>query len=317
MSREEAACEPAAMGGQVLAQTAEAFGVGVIVTAFFFGFRHGIDFDHIAAITDITTSQDDRATSMFFGTLYALGHALVVFLIGTAAILIGANLPEGIDAIMERIVGFTLVLLGVFVFASLIKHGREFRMRSRWMLIFSGTQTAYRKARGALDRRKRRGAVDPHDSEPMHMHSEGGVAVAVAEDLPVSEWHHGHHGKPGHHHHKHPEPEAFMNYGKRTAFVVGMVHGVGAETPTQVLIFLTAVTAGGKLSGEVLLITFLLGLLASNSLITLGSAFGFMRATRNWKLYVAVAIITGTFSLVIGVLFLFGEGSLLPALFGG
>ena len=59
------------------------------------------------------------------------------------------------------------------------------------------------------------------------------------------------------------------------------------------------------------------GLLASNTLITVGSAFGFVTASKNWKLYVAVAILTATMSLVIGTLFLFGEGSLLPAFFGG
>ena len=92
---------------------------------------------------------------------------------------------------------------------------------------------------------------------------------------------------PGHHHHKHPEPDAFMEYGRRTAFVVGMVHGVGAETPTQVLIFLTAVAAGGKLRRRGRARgTFLVGLLASNSMITLGSAFGFLRASQNWKIYV-------------------------------
>ena len=136
----------------MIAQAAEAFGLGVLGAAFLFGFRHGIDWDHIAAITDITSSQEERSASMLFGTIYALGHALVVFLIGSLAILIGARLPEGVDPIMERIVGLTLVILGVFVFVSLIKHGREFRMRSRWMLIFSGTRSAYRKARGAIGR---------------------------------------------------------------------------------------------------------------------------------------------------------------------
>ena len=37
-----------------------------------------------------------------------------------------------------------------------------------------------------------------------------------------------------------------MNYGRRTAFGVGMIHGVGAETPTQVLIFLAAAGASGR-----------------------------------------------------------------------
>lgn len=295
----------------------QALGVGVIVSAFLFGFRHGIDWDHIAAITDITGSQDDRSQAFAFGTLYALGHALVVFVIGVAAIVLGERLPPGVDDVMQRIVGATLVVLGVFVFTSLIRHGREFRMRSRWMLIFSGTRNAYRKIRP-----ERGETEDPdhaHRAEPVHTHAveDEGVALAVAEDLPVSEWHHGHHGRPGHHHHKHPEPDAFMNYGRRTAFGVGMIHGVGAETPTQVLIFLAAAGASGKGAGVVVLLAFLVGLLTSNSLITLGSSFGFLRASQNWKIYVTVAVLTGIFSLVIGTLFLFGKSSLLPGLFGG
>ena len=133
----------------IAAAAGETFGIGVIVSAFLFGFRHGIDWDHIAAITDIAGSQDDRRSAMFFGTLYALGHALVVFLIGTAAILLGERLPESIDNVMEKVVGVTLILLGVFVFVSLARHGREFRLRSRWMLIFSGVRNAYRRIGGS------------------------------------------------------------------------------------------------------------------------------------------------------------------------
>jgi hypothetical protein len=298
---------------RVLAEAAGAFGIGLIASAFLFGFRHGIDWDHIAAITDITSSQNNRRDSLLFGTLYALGHALVVFLIGTAAIALGERLPSGIDSLMERVVGITLVILGVYVFVALIRHGREFRMRSRWMLIFSGVRSLYRKARPT--------AASAHELEPVHVHTGDGetLSVAVAEDIPVSEWHHGHHGRPGHHHHKHPEPEgdAFMNYGRRTAFGVGMIHGVGAETPTQLVIFLTAAGAGGPVVGEILLGSFLIGLLTSNSLITLGTAFGFMKASENWTLYVVVALLTATFSLVIGTLFILGQGTLLPALFGG
>ena len=292
----------------------EALGVGVIVSAFLFGFRHGIDWDHIAAITDITSSQEERGLALEYGTIYALGHALVVFLIGVAAIVLGAKLPDGVDEVMERVVGITLILLGVYVFTALVRHGREFRMRSRWMLIFSGVQGAVRKVRG--DRRR-----EAHDLEPVHRHTEQepSMSVTVAEDIPVSEWHHGHHGRPGHHHHKHPEPgdDAFMNYGRGTAFGVGMLHGVGAETPTQVVIFLTAAGAGGAFAGILILVVFLVGLLASNTLITFGSAFGFVTASKNWTLYVTVAVLTASASLIIGTLFLLGKGAVLPALFGG
>lgn len=285
---------------------ASGVGVGFVASTFLFGFRHGVDWDHIAAITDITSSQEDERRSIVFGTLYAIGHAVVVFVIGSAAIVIGENLPEGVDSAMERVVGVTLVILGVYVFVALIRHGREFRMRSRWMLIFEGVRRLYRKVR----------PVPAH--EPVHVHrGEDAVGVAVADEIPVSAWHHGHHGRPGHHHHEHPESDAFMNYGRRTAFLVGMIHGVGAETPTQVVIFLTVAGAGGRLTGVLLLATFLVGLLASNTLITLGSAFGFLRASKNWAVYVVVAVVTGAVSLVIGVLFVLGRGTVLPALFGG
>lgn len=303
--------------GMIAVAAGETFGVGVILSAFFFGFRHGIDWDHIAAIADIAGSQDDRRSAMFFGTLYALGHALVVFLIGTAAILLGERLPESIDNVMERIVGVTLIVLGVFVFVSLAKHGREFRLRSRWMLIFSGVRNVYRRMSGSRE--------DAHDREPVHVHGTevgedgpGSITVTVADDIPVSDWHHGHHGRPGHHHHKHPEPDdAFMNYGKGTAFVVGMIHGIGAETPTQIVIFLAAAGAGGQAVGEAVLAAFIIGLLTSNSLITFGSAVGFLKASENWRIYVSIAVITAAFSLVMGTLFLLGKGAVLPAIFGG
>lgn len=187
-------------------------------------------------------------------------------------------------------------------------------MRSRWMLIFSGVRKVYGRVRGS-------GATPEHELQPVHVHASEGTttSVTLAEDIPVSDWHHGHHGRPGHHHHKHPEPseEAFMNYGRRTAFLVGMIHGVGAETPTQLVIFLTAAGAGGPVVGEAILGMFLVGLLVSNSLITVGSAFGFMKASKNWALYVTIAVLTASFSLVIGTLFLLGKGTVLPALFGG
>ncbi|MET1012652.1 MAG: hypothetical protein ABWY83_09775, partial [Actinomycetota bacterium] len=276
-------------------------------------FRHGIDWDHIAAITDITSSQEDRRRSIAFGTLYVVGHAVVVLGLGIVAILIGQELPESVDAAMGRIVGVTLIVLGVYVFVSLIRHGREFRMRSRWMLVFAGVRGAWWKIRG---HRSPGDASHDHEREPVHVHAGGSESVAA--DDRVAEWHHGHHGRPGHHHHKHPEPDdPFVNYQKGTAFLVGMLHGVGAETPTQILIFTAAAGAGGKTAGLAVLTAFLVGLMTSNSIITVGSAFGFLRASKNFAVYATVAVITGVFSLVIGVLFVLGKDAVLPAVFAG
>jgi high-affinity nickel-transport protein len=293
--------------GRVAPIVAEGLGFGLLVTAFWLGVRHGIDWDHIAAITDITGTQEDRRRAILFGTLYALGHALIVFVLGAVAILAGDLLPSSIDEFMGRVVGITLVLLGVYVFVSLIRHGRDFRLRSRWMLIFAGVRKGARWVRERVGVGARNGDAD-RQSEP----------IEEEDQTAASFWHHGHHGRPGHHHHETPErDEDFVGYGKGTAFGVGMLHGVGAETPTQVLIFITAAGAGGRVVGVFVLLAFIVGLLASNSFITLGSAFGFLQASKNFGLYATIAVLTGVFSLVIGTLFLLGKESVLPAFFGG
>jgi len=46
------------------------------------GLRHGFDYDHLAAISDITSVQRGWREGMRLGLLYALGHALTVALLG-------------------------------------------------------------------------------------------------------------------------------------------------------------------------------------------------------------------------------------------
>ena len=301
---------------RILAIANAGFDVGLLFSAFGFGFRHGIDWDHIAAITDITSSQDSPRKGMYFGTLYALGHATAVFTIGVIAIGAGEFLPDSFDKTMGRVVGATLIALGIFVFYSLIKHGRDFRMRSRWMLVFSGVQRGYLWAREHMRRHEPAELEHVHEHasvEPFMHHDAEEEAANGARVKPVAAKTRTHaHG------HKHRMPDdPFLNYGRATAIGIGMLHGIGAETPTQVVIFLAAAGAGGVGAGVAVLAAFLVGLVASNSLITLSSAYGFLRASKRFAIYATVAILTGVVSLVIGTLFLIGADSFLPALFGG
>jgi high-affinity nickel permease len=294
--------------GVIAAAATEGFRIGLIATVFGFGFRHGIDWDHIAAITDITSSQENNRTSMLFATLYALGHALVVFLLGLGAIELGRTLPSGVDLVLERVVGFTLIVLGVYVIYSLIRHGRDFRMRSRWMLIFAAVRKAVRWLRGRIIRDD---VVIEHDHE--HPADDAEARPPGGEGAVTTRRMHRH----AHIHHAPMPDDPFMNYGRVTAFLVGMIHGVGAETPTQVLLFFAATGVGGRGIGLLLLVVFIAGLLMSNTLIALTSTFGFLRASRRFALYATVAAITAVFSLAIGTLFLFGHSTLLPAILGG
>lgn len=103
----------------------------------------------------------------------------------------------------------------------------------------------------------------------------------------------------------------------RTALAVGMLHGVGAETPTQVLIFLTAAGVNDRVHGLVLLGTFVVGLLTSNALLALATTIGLGGSRRLDSVYIAVSLATAGFSAALGTLFLLGRGDALPVMLTG
>jgi hypothetical protein len=302
--------------------------LGLVLTALGLGFRHGIDWDHIAAITDITGSQDNGRRSMVLATFYALGHAAVVFALGVAAIVLSAEVPSWVDDAMGRIVGVTLLALGVYVAVSLVRQGRNFRMRSRWMLVFDFFRGAARRVNARRHpasaplvishaHEHRHDALHEHDHELEHSHADADDPVDVESDLrspaavaTITAHRH------LHHHVGTLPTDPFTTYGPPTAIAVGALHGIGAETPTQILLFLAAARAGGGGVGVALLVCFIVGLLASNTVVALTATFGFLRASRHFRVYATISAVTAAFSLVVGALFLAGQTPLLPALGG-
>jgi high-affinity nickel-transport protein len=301
-----------------------ALDIGLLVTALTLGIRHGIDWDHIAAISDITSTTaaaeaaeesheldherdasqahahggaaemamhgpvhgppghhhdeqpltrrrvfGEEQRAILLGTLYALGHALVVAVLGLAALVFGAVLPAWVDPIMGRVVGITLLILGVWVFYSLYqyaRHGSEFHLRSRWMLVFAWFRYGWRWLAARL------------------------------------------------HGHTHVEPVEMSSYGARTAFGVGMIHGIGAETGTQVLFIAAIGTAAGAGLGIPMLFAFIIGLLISNTAIVVITATGFVASQLRQRIYVGIGIVAGAFSLVVGAIFLLQAEDILPDL---
>ena len=308
-------------------------GLGVLITGLLLGIRHGIDWDHIAAITDITSTtaaagaaqaaharehrtvtghqhghggatemeahgagstslprptpagtdaagvagvaighrwiRAEQFEAIRLGTLYAVGHGIVVIALGIAALAFGALLPDWLDPIMGRVVGLTLVGLGVWVLFSVYRYARSgepFRLRSRWMLVFDGARYGWRRLQARL------------------------------------------------HGHEHVEPLEMSSYGTRTALGVGMIHGIGAETGTQVLLIAAVGGAASAGLGVPMLLAFVLGLLISNFAIVVVSSVGFVASQTREMIYVAVGAVAGVFSLVIGTVFLLGLDGVLPDL---
>jgi len=267
----------------------QAGGLALLGTALTLGLRHGIDWDHIAAITDITGTTAAKTSvgqqpapgtfslgsvnwrAVWLAFLYAIGHGLVVVALGVAALLFGAILPDWIDPIMERAVGATLVFLGVWVAYSLVRFWRgdaDFRLQSRWMLVFSGARHAY----GSLQRR-------------LHGHSHENGAQHV---------------------------HRVDQYGPGAAFGTGLIHGIGAETGTQVLIIAAVGGAASQGLGVGMLLTFVAGLLISNTAVALLTSAGFISATRVKTLYIAAGVLAAVFSLWVGSYALLGISDQLP-----
>jgi cytochrome c biogenesis protein CcdA len=314
-----------------------ALGVGLLVSAIAFGFRHGFDWDHLAAITDLTSSQPKPRRSMFLATMYALGHAIVVVALGVAAIAFSEQLPSSVDTVMGRVVGVTLVMLGLYILVAVVREGRNFRMRSRWMLVI----LALRRATRVLVPRSRRAEpeafVIEHDHEhehdhahahpdehlapamaavALHEHSHAQVAIAVpSRAVAEAEGHHRHAHR--HRHVLHLPGDPLPTYGVFGALGIGVLHGIGAETPTQIVIFAGAAGVAGLWSGLLVLAAFVLGLVVANTTVAAAAAFGFLGSTRRAWLYVALSLVTAACSLAIGTLFILDRGDLLPVIFSG
>jgi high-affinity nickel-transport protein len=106
------------------------------------------------------------------------------------------------------------------------------------------------------------------------------------------------------------------NYNGNSAFLIGMIHGLGVETPTQIIVLLLAANLGGLGKSFLALAMFLTGLLIMNTLMTAAAAGIFRLSVRKPAFLQAVTCMTAAYSVSTGVVFLLGASSFLPQLGG-
>jgi hypothetical protein len=296
-------------------------GLGIVL-----GLRHGIDWDHLAAITDITSAAvttEERARSEGDATVPARDPAVTTVPDRGAAGLAagrfdGLRLAGGeaaggavvLDARDQRRRemrdGFALATIYALGHASLVV---ALGLLAIWAgallpdwidplmgrivgltLLFLGCWIIYSLARYGRDFR---------------LQSRWMVLIGLGrngwERLKA-----GLAGRPASHTHD------VTQYGPRTAFGIGLLHGIGAETGSQALLLAGAVGASTRASGTALLLFFTIGLLLSNSLVAAFSVLGFVSASARRTVYVVLGILAAIFSLLVGFLFLTGQEAVLP-----
>jgi hypothetical protein len=258
------------------------------------GLRHGVDADHLAAIGDLIGSQVRAAKALLLATAYALGHGVTIFSLSALAAAAGALVPPAVVAVMDEFVGASLVLMGLYLLYSLIRWGPNARLRSRWSIVAAGVS---RLLHGRSARVEEIEHEHAHRADPSHGHGHDQTVTGSGEAASATRTVVGTHK----HRHRHVLPvpmDPLPMRGLLAAIGVGVLHGVGAETPSQIALIATA--AGASHSAIFLAGTFVAGLLISNTLVAMAGVLGFKHLRRGSGLYVAVVLFAALFSLYVG-----------------
>jgi len=234
------------------------------------GLRHGFDYDHLAAISDITAVQRNWRSGLRLGMTYALGHAFTVAALGIAVLELHMGLPQGLDHWTERLIGLTLIVLGIGVVAGILRkdvHGHKHgRIESRLAIAINGVLWLAWQVRRLWNREA-------------------------------------------------PKPDRFQwMYTGKSVFLIGILHGVGAETPSQLALFFLTANLGGTSRGMLGLAAFSVGLVAMNALMTASMGGAFRASGHHPRFYQLIAWTGAAYSCIIGCIFLFGISDHLPSL---
>ena len=273
----------------------------LLFSAFGYGLRHGFDWDHIAALTDISSVEKSKKRAFLLSSFYALGHAAVVMVLGVAIILADFTVPESVDTTLMYFIGFSLIALGVWVLTGIFFQGSNFRLKSRWMLIrdglFKGLKRIRRTSSGrSISIEHSHGHEHERDFE-LHDHPHGAKVT-----------------DSGHRHvHKHELLLDNESISSPTAIGVGVLHGIGVETPTQIAIFVATTQATGKAGGLLILLFWVVGLIIANSAISLLSIGANDWLRTHTVFYRVLAAIIGIVSVIVGILVLIEKDGILPA----
>ncbi|MGQ0712503.1 MAG: urease accessory protein UreH domain-containing protein [Gemmatimonadaceae bacterium] len=89
----------------------------LLATALALGAAHSVAPDHLAAIGVFVSRRPQWRRALVIGAGWGVGHSLVVAIVGGALVITGWRFPEHFAPTVERIVGITLIAIGVVALA--------------------------------------------------------------------------------------------------------------------------------------------------------------------------------------------------------
>jgi hypothetical protein len=95
--------------------------ISILLIGFLLGIRHATDPDHLVAVATLAVRQHSLAQSVRQGVAWGVGHSVVLLLVGSVVLALGASIPRGVAMALELVVGGMLIALGVDVLRRLIR----------------------------------------------------------------------------------------------------------------------------------------------------------------------------------------------------
>ena len=102
--------------------------------------------------------------------------------------------------------------------------------------------------------------------------------------------------------------------GRKSAYSIGVIHGIGGETATQILLFTTAAGASSLFIGLTILLAFVAGLFIAQAFVAFCLYQGYAKSIQNPKVYTFLSIATALYSIILGFIFLIGDSDIIPSI---
>lgn len=96
------------------------------LTALALGAMHSFAPDHLAAVSVFVSRRPSWRRALGLGARWGLGHSLSILLVGGALVLLDLHLPVRFAPVVERLVGVTLIGLGI------VALWRAWRLHAHW-----------------------------------------------------------------------------------------------------------------------------------------------------------------------------------------
>lgn len=102
----------------------------ILLLGFLIGLQHAMEADHVAAVASLATQSRSLSDTAKQGISWGLGHALTLFVFAGLALALHAAVPERMAHLLETMVGFMLILLGLDVLRRLFRDRIHFHQHS-------------------------------------------------------------------------------------------------------------------------------------------------------------------------------------------